>query len=150
MQVPEPGFIVVGSPLQKDFGERNDEKGFWILDTEEEPRTPIFIPAGGPKFYKIEVKKADELELPKGFTDKDFLWVVSEDSSIHKSPLLAKIGDRVRIDVKVEAAVKLRTDIGLNLTIPDQLKKYIQYVKPNLDEEKLLKIGLDKFREAVS
>jgi len=146
--------VIVGSPLQKDFGEREDGKGFLFLDTEKEPRKPIYVETHGPKFYKVEVNGKEELNLPKGFSSTDFLWVVSNNSAIYDLPLLKELGDRVRIDVQTERVATLRTDISINMSIEEQIRRYVgqsieNWKQFDLDKEKLTDMGIEKYRRSV-
>lgn len=140
-------FIVVGSPLQKDFGERLDSKGFWVFDTNKSIKDIEFIETHAPRFFKIETSD-DVIRFPKPFSNKDFLWVTSSNEQIINSPQITLLGSRVRLDIQRRKEVKLRSEIKLGMDVKDQLKSYIQMIKPELDESKLLQIGLDKWKKA--
>lgn len=146
-QMLSDNFIIVGSPLQKDFGERLDSKGFWVFDTNKSIKDIEFIETQAPKFFKIETSD-DSIRFPKKFSNKDFLWVISSNEQIITSPQITLLGDRVRLDIQKKRDIKLRSDIKLGMDVKDQLKSYIKLIKPELDESKLLKIGLDKWRES--
>ena len=142
-------FIIVGSSLQKDFGERNDDKGFWFLDTKEGPDAPLFVETSGPKFFKINVDKENyeknglKANLPPNFTDKDFLWVITD------APIAESVSDRIRLDIQSEKEFRIRSDININMAVSDQLKHYIKLKNPNLDQEKLFQIGLEKYKLSI-
>lgn len=142
-------FIGVGSPLQKDFGERSDKKGFWFLDIEKSSRNPVFVETNAPKFYKIEIDKADKFKLPNDFTSHDFLWVICQDNSIYRIPSIMELGDRVRIDSDPEKVVKLRSDLSINMGIEEQIKRYVELTKTELDKERLVGMGIDKWKRSV-
>lgn len=64
--------IMVGSPVQHNFGERGKDKGFLVVDLEEE--TWDIIPVNAPKFVQAGI----EGELPEDWRDKllvSSLWV---------------------------------------------------------------------------
>jgi DNA repair exonuclease SbcCD nuclease subunit len=141
-------FVIVGSPLQKDFGERLDQKGFWVVDTNKSLKDIEFIETHAPRFFKVDL--VDEvIKFPKTFSNKDFLWVVSNNEQISNSPQITLLGNRVRLDIQRKIDIKLRSDIKLGMDVKDQLKNYIQMVKSELDESKLLQMGLDKWKKSM-
>ncbi|OGM08145.1 hypothetical protein A2Z67_03865, partial [Candidatus Woesebacteria bacterium RBG_13_36_22] len=142
---------IVGSGLQKDFGERNDEKGYWILDTGKDPKHPIYVKTNGPRFYKIEISKEEEIYLPKTFRPCDFLWVVSQGiGSDRVAEILGKNKDtnltNIRIEVVSERVVKTRTEISISMPAKEQIKKYVDYCDTgDLDKDKLLELAMNKY-----
>lgn len=149
-----PKFIIIGSPLQKDFGERNDTKGFLFLDTDIDPKKPKFIKTNGPKFHKNTYEKLDEIFLPLDYKEEDFLWVISsilkEDEIKGRLIELGINMNKVRIDIEEEKQRKIRTNISLNMTIEQQMRKAVRYIleqnKIDLDENKLIEMAMDKYR----
>lgn len=153
------GLYVVGSPLQKDFGERNDAKGFWILDTKETPTTPVFVKTHGPRFYKIEITKEGDITLPDSFCPTDFLWVVYSgvgEDRIKEVFDPSEINlSNVRFECVKKNEARTRTDISISMTVKEQIStylnwlwkhgEYLEYREMDLDKEKLLKLALDKY-----
>jgi DNA repair exonuclease SbcCD nuclease subunit len=147
-------FQIIGSPLQKDFGERNDGKGFWVLDTKKAPRNPVFIETHGPKFYKMEITKDYNL---KGFPcrSNDFLWVVSEGVSEDKVKEMLGVDknfnvNNTRIEVVARKVYQARTSISVGDPTEEKLKKFIDYFETDLDKEVLLQKAVEKYKEAIS
>ena len=145
-------FVIIGSPIQKDFGERADAKGFWFLDTDEAPKNPKFIETNAPRFYKIEISKEEFASkgltdrLPKGYVkDRDFLWVLTDSTRISESPL---ISENVRIEVQEEDEFKLRSDISINMAIEDQIASYVKMKENDLDIMTLVQMGIDKWKRS--
>jgi DNA repair exonuclease SbcCD nuclease subunit len=146
VQLMSNNFIIAGSPIQRDFGEREDEKGFWFLDTEVDPLIPSFIKTHAPRFFKIEHKKGQAIKLPGEFSEIDWLWLVSNDVSIINSPVFGPISDRVRFDIVESKEVKLRSDIKISMSIEDQIRKYVELTSTEgLDKELLVEMGVDKW-----
>lgn len=141
-------FVITGSLIQKDFGEREDKKGFLVLDTET--KTYTFIENQAPKFYKVEVKKKGSFIFPEAFTkDRDFLWVVTEEASILDLPELKEIEDRVRIDVEISRLrQKPRTNININMSSEEQIKEYVIHAQTELSKDKLALMGVDKWKRS--
>ncbi len=132
MQIFGSGFIIVGSPIQKDFGERNDPKGFWFLDTKVKPRRPNYIKTHSPNFFKIQIDEMSQLEGKLVEKNEDFLWIVAmglKETEI-KNDLFVKGYNlnNVRIDIEEKKELRTRTDISLNMTVEDQFKRAVEYM----------------------
>lgn len=149
------GLYVIGSSVQRDFGERNDEKGYWVLDTKEKPKNPTFFKiSNAPKFFKIEVEKEKDLHLPDGFTSRDFLWVVS--AGVGKEKIDKVLGEfenfnpkNVRVEVVKKAERKVRTSISVSDSVELQIKKYLDYCETDLDKGRLLTMSVDKYKKSI-
>jgi len=143
-------FIIVGSLVQKDFGEREDNKGFWVLDTET--RAALFTENTSPKFYKMELRKGEKFSLPEKFSiDKDFLWLITEEALVTEESIIKELleGSRVRIDIEISRLrQKPRTEISINMGIEEQLTSYVNYSKTDLNKGKLVGIGVDKWKRS--
>ena len=143
-------FIIVGSLVQKDFGEREDNKGFWVLDTET--RAALFTENTSPKFYKMELRKGEKFSPPEKFsTDKDFLWLITEEALVTEESIIKELLEdgRVRIDIEISRLrQKPRTEISINMGIEEQLTSYVKHVKTDLNKEKLVGIGIDKWKRS--
>ena len=133
-------FVIVGSPLQRDFGERNDKKGYLLFDTET--LNLVHIETQAPKFFKIEIEEGKELVVPQEYRkDIDFLWVIGQ-KDLDKDALVSAY-KHIRVDKKDTIETITRTDIAIAMSKKQQLERFIIFSKPKLDREKLLKIGLD-------
>jgi len=137
-------FRIVGSPIQRDFGERTDRKGFIILDTDTnkieyvETKTP-------PRFFKVLGE-----EVPREYRQgKDFLWLVSKENTDVLRSKLATGGAHVRIDAaEKEIDTRTRSELSISLPVEEQLDGYIKWMKPELDQKKLLEYGIDKYKRS--
>jgi len=150
MQIFGAGFVIVGSPLQKDFGERGEPKGFWFLDTGKDPQRPKYIQTHAPRFHKIFVEDL-MIKLPKDYKDVDFLWVVSTgptEKEIRANLFAKGINlENIRIDIEKVKEQRTRTDISLNMAVEEQFKRAIEFMLHQLgkemDADKLLSMALD-------
>lgn len=141
-------FYIIGSPLQKDFGERHDKKGFWFLDTNN--GNPDFIETTGPKFFKVEIESEKEFRQPTGFSDKDFLWcVINGDVSQAFIRKLTDMFRMIRIEVENKKEVKLRTGVKISMAVEEQIRKYVEAMETQLSKEKLLTKGIDTYKRSM-
>jgi DNA repair exonuclease SbcCD nuclease subunit len=132
-------FVIVGSPIQRDFGERNDKKGYLLFDTET--LDLVHYETQAPKFFKVEVTENGEVVIPPEYQKgTDFLWVVGQ-KDLNDTELLQE-HKHIRIDKRDSVETVIRTDIDIAMPKKQQLEKFIAFSKPNLDREKLLGIGL--------
>ncbi len=133
---------IIGSPIQRDFGERNDSKGFFSLVAESGALD--FIPvAAAAMFYKVE---GENPQIPKGFREgTDFLWYVGAEDP---SAAFANI-QNLRVDVTKDEGYKARSEISISFPQEEQMKKYIEFTKTELDVDKLLEIGVRCWKESV-
>lgn len=137
----------IGSPLQLDFGERTEVKGFLLVDTDsKEP--PKFIPTEAPIFAQLESAGKFTEALEKGLVDpdKDFIRVTCSE----KHGRMIKEGwPRVQIDYVFEEQKALaRIDpasVGNDSVL---IQSYIDQQKPNgLDLQKLYAYGVQLLLE---
>jgi len=133
-------FIIVGSGLQRDFGERNDKKGYILFNTDT---LDLFhYETQAPKFFKIEAGENGEVVIPPEYRkDIDFLWVVGQ-KDLNDAELIRE-HKHIRVAKKDSIETVTRTDIGITMSKKQQLEKFIAFSKPNLDRDKLLGKGLD-------
>jgi DNA repair exonuclease SbcCD nuclease subunit len=141
-----PNFVIIGSLIQKDFGERNDKKGYYILDTEN-PLDLVYYETKAPKFFKINSNAEGEIITPLGHRNGiDFLWAVCP-KDVNES-VIYNTFHNVRIDKSIDVETSTRTSINISMPREKQLKTYIEFTKTNLDREKLLKLGGDICRRS--
>jgi len=141
-------FIIVGSSLQRDFGEREDEKGFLFLDTDK--GSSNFIKTHSPRFFKIEIKGEERLRLPSSFSDKDSLWILADRDPSHTDSLIVQsLGDRVRLDIQTAKQTKVRSDLNISMAVEEQIGRYVNLTGKGLDKEKLIKIGIEKYKRSI-
>lgn len=158
MQVYEAGFVIVGSSIQKDFGERGDPKGFWLLDTKADPQRPKYYKTSSPKFFKVQINDIKDLEYIHSnamfVSERDFLWVLSsgpkedEIREVLKTPNQ----DHIRIDIEQRKEQRTRTDISLNMAVEDQIRRAIEFMLhqsgKELDADKLVSIAMELYRRS--
>jgi DNA repair exonuclease SbcCD nuclease subunit len=139
-------FFIVGSYIQRDFGERNDVKGFISLNSES--KSLSFIPTNGPRFFKVSVSSPKTFVRPEGLREQDFLWIVAADESVDVSSITRDIGN-VRVDIEERTETRVRSDLSISMPVEEQLAKYIAIKNPKLDHKKLLEMGVDKWKRSL-
>lgn len=153
MQIHGAGFVIVGSSLQKDFGEREDTKGFWLLDTKKNPQRPTFHKTHAPQFHKYQVDRLDQLPSNLGCDTNDFMWIVSTDltEAELQGALAGKVNlDHIRIDIEQKKEQRTRTDISINMAIEDQIRRAVEFMlhltAKELDVDKVVAKAMDLYR----
>jgi DNA repair exonuclease SbcCD nuclease subunit len=140
-----PNFYIIGSTIQKDFGERGEWKGYRILDTDTGVVNSIEIEES-PRFFKYEIP-ADVTERGMavgGIREIDFVWIHS------KVPIdeieMRKGFNTPNIRITVESQkkeIKPRSDLNISMDVKTQLNLYIQVQKTKLVGKRLLDMGTD-------
>lgn len=131
----------VGSPLQLDFGERTEEKGFLLLDTSTWETE--FIPSKAPRFRLFDTVEDFLKARP---SERDFVRVLASAEEIEKNreahPTIQWVAqDRV---------TKVRDSRIENPEISDRslLERYINDAEPNTSNRKaLLEVGMGLLTE---
>jgi DNA repair exonuclease SbcCD nuclease subunit len=135
----------IGSPLQLDFGERTEQKGFLILDSDvPAPRNVEFRFSKAPKFklYEDADKFYTDLKNDRLDPKRDFVRVHGQAKDIRNIQQ-----DHPRIQV-VQAAVPYehpsRIDPAMTASDKALLSAYIEGASDGtLSKDRLLQMGLD-------
>jgi DNA repair exonuclease SbcCD nuclease subunit len=127
--------LYVGSPMQLDFGDRGEKRGFTFIDTED--WVPKFIESDAPKFF--EFKSADEFwECTDLIVDKDFVRVTCSPDEGRKIIDLHPLTQIIPLKQEVEYKQRLQQ----NLTDTQVVETFADKFRGNLDKEKLVLTGL--------
>jgi DNA repair exonuclease SbcCD nuclease subunit len=139
-----PNAWYVGSPLQHSFGERNDDKGFYILDTRD--NSHMFINnTWSSKFVQKVINDRESEEEAKQSSKNHFVemrYVEGFQPTINSDSRTT----RVRIDTIVEEKKRIDFGQGTDIEIVDS---WIEYKNPEIkDLRKLKALGLEMLQQA--
>lgn len=134
--------LIVGSPLQRDFGDRGEVKGFYVLDIKNEELN--FIEIDAPKFFKIDMTVGEA--IPENYRKgKDFLWLITKPSYLEKGDIE---GEYIRIEAVAENKIERRSEISYMDSVNEMLRKYVDVANTEgLNKSKLVKMGLEWYKE---
>ena len=152
-------FTFVGSIHEMDRNDMNNQKGIFILDTNNDIEK--FIPNNvSPKFKKIILNKEEDIELLTQDINKDWIdLVISSSLLVNNRKLRRKIENILQdgnftsveyiddISVKVDE-VKINENLSINLNYGEYIKNYIEVIK--YDNDKIKKGVLDEFDEVIN
>lgn len=142
----------IGSPIQQNQGERDQEKGVLLYDTKTQKVTFHPIP-GTRKHYDIEVSFVDGKATYSGdikkITPIDYVRTkvigdIESVSNFSKEQVSKKIKCA---DVKIDREISEKHFTRLNIkseeiqTPVSLMEKYVGFIETGLDKSKLLKIG---------
>jgi hypothetical protein len=130
----------IGAPIQHNFGDVHQSRGWWIFDTEEKEKSVMsFIENDfSPRFWKIKTSPENEpVELP-GNPEKDYYWVTVKGSELPErfKPVRWK-----RVNFELENTMKDRIDMKLSDSTDDIIEKYVNAQNTDLDKKKLIELG---------
>lgn len=140
-------FIYTGSPLQHNFGERTEKKGFIYFEDHEQ--RPQFVEAeSAPRFLLLEGREAFEKELHDdncfaGWHYIRFQTCVQEDAD-----WVAKHFPRVQIEI-IQAGDYEEHRIDEKAAQSDQelVRTYVERQPHNLDDSRLVSMGMELLGE---
>ncbi len=138
--------IYVGSPIQLDRGERNEEKRFLVVDTEKDEITSIPT-EGYQKYYVFEITSKNKTEVLKEAKKLQnaghIIQLRKTDSSLQDKD----IGDKFDVVDKSEIDI---TNRGVNMSMSDT-DKFNEYLSikeiPDNEKEFYLKCALEIVNE---
>jgi len=126
--------ISIGAPLQHNFGDSSQSKGWWIFDSEEGERKFV-ANHFSPRFYDFKINPKTT-ELP-GDPLRDFYRIKTQGEL---PEFLNKLRWK-RISRVVEGETKKRTTISFSDKKEDIIAKYVEARGGNLDHKRLVEIG---------
>lgn len=130
------GVHYVGNPLAQDFGDSEQEKGFYTFDTESGHVVEgsfIFHKLDYPMFYKITQDNIDKYGDKIDELSKDnYVRVILQQSTIDTLKLLddENMPENVRIEKQVEQTSESRIDISETTTSVDIASKWAEEFQP--------------------
>lgn len=126
--------VSIGAPLQHNFGDVNQPKGWWIFDNEK-GEVRLIQNDFSPRFWDTKVS-SETTEFP-GDSQKDFYRIkMKGDLPEFLSELKWK-----RISREVEGKTKKRTTISFSDKKDDIIEKYVKVRGGDLDSKRLIEIG---------
>lgn len=124
----------IGAPLQHNFGDANQPKGWWIFDSEKGEMRFVGNDFS-PRFFDIKIGP-ETTEFP-GDPSKDFYRIKVRGEL---PEFLNKLRWK-RISREVEGKTKKRTTISFSDKKEDILEKYVEMRGGELDHKKLVEMG---------
>jgi len=140
-QIINNNVYYVGSPLMHNFGERNDTKGFIVVDQDSKKFKIDFIETKAPKFIEKHIDKIDEIADIKAKHSNDFVKIIA-DNKINLNTI--DIDDNIVIENNYtnEDDIENRLDIDSGTSINEIINKFIDKIDIEfLNKDKLKKIG---------
>lgn len=124
---------IPGSPLSHNWGDVNDHKGFLEVDLDKSSVKRVY--SGAPRFI--------ETNDPSILNDRDFFRLVVDKplKTEEIDSLREETSQLVILDTAPEEA-KARSELSVSLSYEDMISRYIIERNPQLDFDKLKKLGL--------
>lgn len=126
--------LSIGAPLQHNFGDANQSRGWYIFDSEK-GEMKFVANNFSPRLYDIKIGP-ETTEFP-GDSSKDFYRIKVRGEL---PEFLNKLRWK-RISRVVEGEVKKRTTISFSDKKEDIIEKYVKMRGGNLDHKKLVEMG---------
>ncbi len=142
-QLLEYNTFYTGAPIQHNFNDEGDERGFWILDTNKRYDME-FVPLASPKFITISDTSA-KMELLEG----NFVRIKADETQI--DDILDSLSsteintETVRIELEKSYEVESRCNIGITMSFEEIIQNYSEQFNPQAKE-----IGLKILNEVYT
>lgn len=123
--------INIGSPMHRDWGEANEEKRF-IHYKDGDIKS---IPINCPKFITVG-ELNDRIKEVAWKDDRNFYRI-----DVSANDIKDEVFSKYNVSYNIVKTEKREVRMVETMTMEDELKKYIEIKNPDLDKEKLLRIG---------
>jgi DNA repair exonuclease SbcCD nuclease subunit len=141
---PGGEWVITGSPLQIDFSEEGEDKGFLVINTDE--MSWEFVKIESPRFETIRLpEQSDLIDSFKNSHIKHYIRYIAEDSAYTLDMLKSRVTDEGNpwtFVPKVDSSSEIRIDIKPQTSLSEMSDKYVNFAKPVVgDLDKLKRIG---------
>jgi len=140
--------ISVGAPLQHNFGDVGESRGWWILHFSdhgfEHDRVEYIENDFSPQFVDVSVKEGDQdwmerrIDVGGDFLQKNFFRIKIEGAELPKG--LERIKWK-RISHTISGQARRRTTISFSDKKEDIIEKYVKARAGDLDQKRLIEMG---------
>ena len=127
--------VYVGSMLQHNFGERDEDKFALILDTKTERLQRVRLE--GPRFLQITPNELDE--RVNGNYVKIICKEKEREEVLRKLSALRPKG--YVVEAEAETRFERRIEIHPQMSILEMIKKYVEYSNTSLNKQRLIKVA---------
>lgn len=133
----------IGSPLQLNFGERDEEKAFSLLDTKTGKIETI--PTEAPRFFvSEEAKPPKEANL-----SRDFVRLIVKKKELKKAEeLKEQYPNNIQIQLVDETSTLSHSSCSFTNSAHDMIRDYVSKQNKSLDPEELIELGTAIMGEA--
>jgi len=132
-----------GAPIQHNFNDEGQDKGFYVLDMATGEKEFVAIP--NPKFMTIEVDELNDEVLAELEEKTKGNYVRYRVSANHAHELSEKLpeGSKHRMEVQKDYDGEKRIDVDIDDSYEEIIKKYAEEFNPEA-----LAVGLEIFRDS--
>ena len=140
----------IGSPLQQDHGEADQEKGVIVVRNNKMNFVPI---KGTPRFFNIRVtwdNNKRQIEMPKIVPNLNDYAAVTLEGDIEQVSSVTRKDLELEIragNIKINRNAKVNVNTRMNIETKDifdtegLMKKYLEHIETSLPKDRLMKVG---------
>jgi len=146
--------LVPGSLVAHDFGDANQERGFWELDLRSTGKVRSkFLPVPAIKFWHKKIKRDIDLMVDTDTIDYGFdvikFTIRSSKVGVEAIEKFSKEYPSVIIEYDMPKKITKRLDVSIDKdTSADCIESYVKKFKGKLSKSKLLSVGNEIWKEA--
>ncbi|QKE56344.1 recombination exonuclease [Bacillus phage YungSlug] len=134
-------FFYTGAPLQHNFGDEGQDKGFTVIDLVTQ--TKEFVPIDTPQFITVTSEELDDLDKAK--LEGNFVRYKIDADKVEDLTESLPDDSKHRIEVQKNYEVEKR-DVAIDFSMADKdvLEKYMKEKLPEgIDPARALEVGLE-------
>lgn len=137
-----PNFFYCGSPIQHNFGEGDQDKGFIVIDLETGTKEFVEIPS--PKFITVKVNAKTDMEKVKEELKGNYVRFQVEAENVDELVENLPEDTKFRLDIQKEYKTDTRIDVDVSMSFEEAVKVYAKEFNPEAEE-----IGLEILGEVL-
>lgn len=127
-----------GAPIQHNFNDEGEDRGFWIIDTNKRKHMQ-FVPIDSPRFITVTKDNMSDVQI-----EGNFVKVQSSPEDIEE--ILEMVGDdSVKIELHKEIQEVNRSSISISMDYKDIIKQYAE----EQGKADFVSVGLEIYEEAL-
>lgn len=140
----------IGAPIQHNFGDEGDPRGFMVLDTDstDEPVSFFDLTDIQPKFRTIEIDHPSDLEGLQ-LDPKDYHRFQIRTQLVDVSQATASLAGDIKVRVEKEPDLSHENRLDLNDDGSSAVSQYVKHVNPELDHDRLIRLGNELMEGAL-
>lgn len=125
--------VVCGSPMQLDFGDEGDERGFIVLDTDT--LEVKHIPLNFPKFLTVEINAPSDIDKLPDLSNNYVHFIVKSDDVMERDLRKVKTAAKPLVDHDYAVISDSRLNLPKNAPFSKSFTKYVNHVLPDASDE---------------
>lgn len=129
--------LYTGSPIQHNFNDEGEDRGFWVIDTDRRYDMRL-IPLKSPKFMTIMGEIPSDVDI-----ENNFVKVIASSENVDK--IVEAIGDStVKLEIQKDYQEETRSGVSITQSYEEIIMIYAKENMPEAED-----VGLEIYRDTM-